>query len=40
MSQACGYADSSYFARVFKRQTGQTPSDYRLSITGKLPEEE
>ena len=31
VSQACGYADSSYFARVFKRQTGQTPSDYRLN---------
>ena len=34
VSYACGYADSSYFARVFKRQTGQTPSDYRLSIAG------
>ena len=31
VSQACGYADSSYFARVFKRQTGQTPSDYRIN---------
>ena len=28
---ACGYSDSNYFARVFKRITGQTPSDYRLS---------
>lgn len=34
VSYACGYADSSYFARVFKRQTGQTPSDYRLTIQG------
>ena len=34
VSYACGYADSSYFARVFKRQTGQTPSDYRLNIQG------
>ena len=32
VSYACGYADSSYFARVFKRQTGQTPSDYRLTL--------
>ena len=40
VSAACGYADSSYFARVFKRQTGQTPSDYRLGILGGLPEEE
>ena len=31
ISEACGYADSSYFARVFKRQTGQTPSDYRTN---------
>ena len=37
---ACGYSDSNYFARVFKRQTGQTPSDYRLGILGDLPEEE
>ena len=35
VSQACGYADSSYFARVFKRQTGQTPSDYRLQVTAR-----
>ena len=27
----CGYSDSNYFARVFKRITGQTPSDYRLA---------
>ena len=35
VSQACGYADSSYFARVFKRQTGQTPSDYRLNALNR-----
>lgn len=34
VSLACGYADSSYFARVFKRLVGQTPSDYRQSIQG------
>ena len=38
VSLACGYADSGYFARVFKRQTGLTPSDYRISMGGN-PEE-
>ena len=32
---ACGYSDSNYFARVFKRITGQTPSDYRLAAAEK-----
>lgn len=32
VSLACGYADSGYFARVFKRQTGMTPSDYRMKV--------
>ena len=27
----CGYRDANYFTRVFKRLTGKTPSDYRLS---------
>ena len=35
ISEACGYADSSYFARVFKRQTGQTPSDYRMNALNR-----
>lgn len=35
ISLACGYSDSSYFARVFKRITGQTPSDYRLTTAEK-----
>lgn len=25
----CGFGDQSYFARVFRRQTGRTPGDYR-----------
>ena len=33
---ACGYSDSNYFARVFKRITGQTPSDYRLAAAEKI----
>ncbi len=35
ISTACGYSDSNYFARVFKRITGQTPSDYRLAAAEK-----
>lgn len=34
----CGYRDTSYFIRVFKRFTGMTPSDYRihkLTMTAK-----
>ena len=27
---ACGYSDANYFARVFKRVTGMTPSEYRV----------
>lgn len=35
---SCGYRDTSYFIRVFKRNTGMTPSDYRihkLTMTAK-----
>ena len=30
ISLACGYTDSNYFTRVFKRITGQTPTEYRF----------
>ncbi len=29
VSVACGYSDSNYFTRVFKRITGMTPTEYR-----------
>lgn len=30
-----GFRDSNYFAKVFKRNTGMTPSEYRNSAAGK-----
>lgn len=30
ISARCGYTDTSYFIRVFKRLTGVTPSEYRV----------
>lgn len=35
ISLACGYTDSNYFTRVFRRVTGMTPSEYRLDQTNK-----
>ncbi|ANE48732.1 hypothetical protein SY83_04835 [Paenibacillus swuensis] len=32
VSSAIGYADSSYFTKLFKKYTGVTPSEYRESI--------
>jgi len=29
IAQDCGFSDQSYFTRVFRRRTGQTPGDYR-----------
>lgn len=35
IGKAVGYADSNYFAKVFKRITGQSPTEYRLYIFQK-----
>lgn len=35
VGKACGYTDSNYFSRVFKRATGYTPTEYRLQIMVK-----
>ncbi len=32
ISQEVGYRDSNYFARVFKRVAGTTPTEYRMSV--------
>lgn len=32
ISSEVGYRDSNYFAKVFKRVTGDTPTDYRMHI--------
>lgn len=32
IGKAVGYADSNYFAKVFKRITGQSPTEYRMYI--------
>ena len=35
ISEKTGYRDSNYFAKVFKRVVGVTPSDYRLQVLQK-----
>ena len=30
----CGIMDVQYFSKLFKRQTGMTPSDYRAARRG------
>ena len=35
IARACGYAEPSYFARVFREDTGCTPREYRKSLQRK-----
>lgn len=37
IGKAVGYGDANYFAKVFKRITGQSPTEYRQEIFRKLP---
>ena len=34
VAESCGFSDTRYFARIFKRIVGITPSDYRKRQTG------
>ncbi|MBK9640788.1 MAG: helix-turn-helix transcriptional regulator [Saprospiraceae bacterium] len=31
IAQECGYEDPTYFARVFKQDTGMTPQEWRMN---------
>ena len=31
---ACGFGDVSYFGRLFRRQKGKTPGEYRRAFRG------
>lgn len=35
ISDICGYEDSRYFSRVFKAETGMSPSEYKEQFSGK-----
>jgi len=36
VAQAVGFSDSSYFIRVFRRLSGQSPGEFRDKVRGKL----
>lgn len=36
VAEQCGYASASYFIRVFKKQFGQTPSQFRTDIENRM----
>ena len=35
IAQRCGFSDEMYFYKVFKRETGMTPAEYRQDPRGK-----
>jgi len=37
VSAECGYPDPNYFARLFKKMTGQTPTEFSMSRGNTLP---
>ena len=39
VAEAVGYPDARYFASLFKKRTGMTPSEYRKSLGGALDED-
>lgn len=39
VSSMCGYRDTSYFIRVFKKQTGMSPGEYRAAENIGAPAE-
>jgi len=38
IGQAVGFPDQNYFTKVFRRETGCTPSEFRMEAAGSRPE--
>lgn len=37
VAETCGYDDTAYFSKLFKKQTGHSPTGYRRKINSKEP---